>query len=253
MKKIALFCAVAGLALGAIADDGMKFKFSSSGDTYANGDAVQDGEVYALVWVKTGASFAGFNADGTLKDAANNALEAVSVAQGGGCITTVFIVSERTGGQYYMYLLDTRMDVADENGNVVKKAAGLAADGKIQVVNEAIAVSDAEINAVTAAASLVSAEAYSVDGTAEATVAAGAVDESALAQPVVTAFTPADGGATLTVEGTVPYVQYRVFGGMTPSKIDAPLGTFLNGSVGGTLVLKVADVEGYRFFKVATK
>ena len=42
MKKIALFCAVAAIAVGATAGDGYKFKFSSSGDTYADGTAVQD-------------------------------------------------------------------------------------------------------------------------------------------------------------------------------------------------------------------
>ena len=56
MKKIALFCAVAGVALGVMAGtDGLKYKFSSSGDTYADGEPVQNGEVYALVWVDSGA------------------------------------------------------------------------------------------------------------------------------------------------------------------------------------------------------
>ena len=54
MNKLVLFCAVAATVIGAFAGDGYKFKFASSGDTYADGTAVQDGEVYALVWTANG-------------------------------------------------------------------------------------------------------------------------------------------------------------------------------------------------------
>ena len=248
MRKLALFCAVATMTVGAFAGDGCKFKFSSSGDTYADGSAVQDGEVYALVWVKSGASFAGFNADGTLTDPANNDLAAVSVAQGGGCVTTVFIAEEKdTAGAYYMYLLDTRIKVADADGNVTKKVSGLT-DGKITVVNTAIAVNDPEFG-------LASADVAMVAGAEASAIAAVPVDDASLPQPVVTGFSLADGGATLTVSGTVPYAQYTVYGGSTPAGIDTtkPLAKFLNGSVGGALKLRVADVVGNSFFKVSTK
>ena len=251
MKRMALFCAVAGVALGVVAGDGLKFKFSSTGDTYADGTAVQDGEAYALVWVRSNASFAGFSADGSLMDSANNDVVAFSVAQGGGCITTVFIADEgRDAGTYAMYLLDTRIAVADADGNVVKKAVGLA-DGKISVVNEALAVTDAEFG-------LASVESATVDGAAigdGGRFAAAPVDESKIVQPVVTKFTLAGGGATLTVGDTVQHVQYTVYGGASPTTIDTtkPLATFLNGSAGGTIQLKVADVGDNRFFKVSTK
>lgn len=248
MKKIALFCAVAGVALSVMAgSDGLKFKFSSSGDTYADGSAVQDGEVYALVWVKSAATFAGFKADGSLVDAANNSLEAVSVAQGGGCIPTVFIVDdEKPAGEYFMYLLDTRVAVADAEGNVTKTATGLV-DGKITVVSEAIEVEDPSFSLAGTASS-------SVDGE-NATVVAGVVDPGTVAKPVVSGFTlTADGGAVLTVSGTVPYVQYTVYGGTALNAIGGkPLATFLNGKTTGDLELKVSDVDGNKFFKVATK
>ena len=249
MKKIALFCAVVGAALVAMAglDGTTKYKFSSSDDTYANGDGVEDGEVYALIWVANGAEFSGFNADGTLVDDVNNDLEAVSVAQGGGCIPTVFIVNDKErAGTHYLYLLDTRVAVADADGKVSKVVTGLK-DGKITVVNEVLPVMDATFD-------LVSAGTSSVDGTRVVPVAA-MVDESKIDQPIVTEFKPANGGATLRVSGTVPYVQYTVYGGITPAGIDTtkPLSTFLNGSAGGTLVLKVANVGDNRFFKVSTK
>jgi len=247
MKKIALFCAVAAMTFGVMAGDGLKFKFSSSGDTYADGSAVQDGEVYALVWVKSGASFAGFKADGTLVDAANNSLEAVSVAQSGGCITTVFIVDEdKPAGEYFMYLLDTRVAAADAEGNVTKTVTGLK-DGKITVVSEAIAVADPDF-------ALAGTESSSVDGE-KATAVAGVVDPGTVAKPVVSGFTlTADGGAILTVSGTVPYVQYTVYGGASVTEIgNAPLCTFLNGKSSGDLELKVPNVGASKFFKVATK
>ena len=247
MKKIALFCAVAAMTFGVMAGDGLKLKFSSSGDTYADGSAVQDGEVYALVWVKSGASFAGFKADGTLVDAANNSLEAVSVAQDGGCITTVFIVDDdKQEGGYFMYLLDTRVAAADAEGKVTKTVTGLK-DGKITVVSEAIAVADPDF-------ALAGTESSSVDGE-KATAVAGVVDPGTVAKPVVSGFTlTADGGAILTVSGTVPYVQYTVYGGASVTEIGAtPLCTFLNGKSSGDLELKVSNVGGSKFFKVATK
>ena len=249
MKNVALFCAVAGMALGAMAaGDGLKFKFSSSGDTYADGTPVQDGEAYALVWVKSGASFAGFNADGTLRDAASNDVVGYSVAQGGGCVTTVFIADEdRDAGTYSMYLLDTRATVADAEGNVAKKAVGLV-DGRVAVVNEAVSVANAELSVASDAVA-------KVDGTSAPAVAAAPVPDSQLPQPTVSAFALADGGATLTVEGTVRYAQYTVYGGATPAAIDTakPLATFLNGSAGGTITLTVGAVGDNRFFKVSTK
>lgn len=248
MKKIALFCAVLGMAVGVMADDedGLKFKFSSSGDRYADGSSVLDGEAYALVWVADKASFAGFNADGTLVDAENNSLEAVSVAQDGGCITTVFIVDKKAGGAYYMCLLDTRATVSDAAGNVTTNVTGLVG-GKITTVREVIAVENPKFD-------LVSSESSTLDGTKDTAVAAAV--PSNVEQPVVVGFAlTTDGGAVLDVSGTVPYVQYTVYGGASVTAIDTtkPLATFLNGKVSGNLELKVPNVGGNRFFKVAAK
>ena len=145
-----------------------------------------------------------------------------------------------------MYLLDTRVSAADAEGKVTKTATGLV-DGKITVVSEAIAVVDPDF-------SLAGTEASSVDGTT-ATAVAGVVDPGTVARPVVSDFTlTADGGAILTVSGTVPYVQYTVYGGATLDGIgNTPLCTFLNGKSNGDLELKVSNVGGSKFFKVATK
>jgi len=247
MKKIALFCAVAAVAVGAIAGDGYKFKFSSMGDTYADGTPVLNGEVYALVWTKTGA-FAGFNADGSLVDAANNAVVGKSIAVDGGCTPTVFVVDEsRTGGFYSMFLLDTRVTVADAAGDVTKAPAGLAEDGSLKAVNGSIAVESASFE-------VASATVATVDGVAQGMVAA-TIDWANVPQPAVVGVDVGEGQVVLDVADTVPYVQYTVVGGATPAAIDAakPLATFLNGSAGGTVKLTVANPGANRFFKVLTK
>ena len=71
MKKMLLTAITAGFALAAMAgQDNLLMKFSTPGpDTYADGKTpVADGECYALVWVKKGATFAGFLADGAVVD-----------------------------------------------------------------------------------------------------------------------------------------------------------------------------------------
>jgi len=247
MKKIALFCAAAAMTASVFAGDGYKFSFSSTGDTYADGTPVLNGEVYALVWTATGA-FAGFNADGTLKDPANNAVVGKSIAVGGGCTPTIFVVDEsRSGGFYSVLLLDTRVAVADAEGNVTKAPAGLSADGSLTAVNGSIAVDDASFEIASTAVA-------TVDGVAQGMTAA-TVDWANVPQPAVTGVTMDGGRVVLDVANTVPYVQYTVVGGEALDAIDTakPLATFLNGSAGGTVKLTVANPGANRFFKVNTK
>ena len=247
MKKIALFCAAAAMAASVFAGDGYKFKFSSSGDTYADGKPVLAGEIYALVWTKTG-EFAGFNADGSLKDSVNNAVMATAPAENGGCPTTVFIASEeKAGGYYAMVLLDTRVMVADAEGNVTQTPAGLDENGKPKAVNGSFLVENASIG-------LASTAVATIDGAAQGMTAA-TVNWANVPQPSVINMTTDGERVVLDVADTVPYVQYTVVGGATLDSIDAtkPLATFLNGSDGGTVKLTVANPGANRFFKVNTK
>ena len=248
MKKIALFCAVAGLAFGALADDGLKLKFSSTGpDKYADGTVVMDGEVYALVWVKEGASFAGIKADGSLVDTANNALMvAAPIAKNGRCPTVVFFVDEadaKTGGSYQVFLLDTRVSVADAAGNVKIAPAGVASDGSLKVVKSSAAVAEA----TTDLASTEKAAAVSGDA-----MAAAAIPED-IPVPRISAVSVVGGKVVVSVADTVPYLQYPVSGGKTPAKVDqADLAPALNGDADG-LTLIVNDPAENRFFKVIQK
>ncbi len=242
MKKIALFCAAAAMAAGAFAGDGYKFKFSSSGDTYADGTPVQDGEVYALVWTKTGV-FAGFNADGTLADPEGSDLMCMSFASGGGCPTTVFIADERhEGGFYQMFLLDTRAYSAD---GVAGAPAGVGAGNVLTSVKGYSAVVSAKFTATTA--NLAGVASTTVDGSVGAELPAD------VPVPVITKVEVAGGKVLVTVGNIVPYVQYTVSGGKTPKAEDQrDMATVLSREA-GTLTLAVSDPGENRFFKVVNK
>ncbi|MBQ4198785.1 MAG: hypothetical protein II649_02765, partial [Kiritimatiellae bacterium] len=66
MKKLMTMVGVAGFAFAATAgiNDSL-LGFSTVGpDKYADGKTVMDGECYALVWTKDGATFGGIDASG---------------------------------------------------------------------------------------------------------------------------------------------------------------------------------------------
>ena len=74
MALRALVCAalLGGSAAAAVSEDAGIIGFSTKGpDRSADGTPVLDGEVYALVWTRSGTAFAGFNVDGTLVDQDN--------------------------------------------------------------------------------------------------------------------------------------------------------------------------------------
>jgi len=242
MNKLAIFCAVAATTIGAFAGDGYKFKFSSSGDTYADGTAVQNGEVYALVWTADG-SFAGFNADGSLADAKNNDVMAYSLAYGGGCPTTIFIADEdHEGGFYQVFLLDTR-SYSDEG--VAGAPAGLAEGGKLTTVKGFSAVVSAKFTKDSA--NLTEGVKASVDGSVTAALPAD------VPTPVISDVKFDGGMVKITVENVVPYVQYTVSGGKTPAASDQKdIATGLSRQA-GSITLTVANPGENRFFKVVNK
>ena len=242
MNKLTFFCAVAAVTFCAVAGDGYKFKFSSSGDTYADGTAVQNGEVYALVWTANGA-FAGFNADGTLADAKNSDVMAYSLAKDGGCPTTIFIADEtHSGGFYQVYLIDTR---AYSDEGVAGAPAGLAADNTLKAVKGYSAVASAKFT--SASANATTGVRTTIDGSASAAIPAD------VPAPVISNVKFADGAVQITVENVVPYVQYTVSGGKTPSASDQKdIATGLSRQA-GSITLTVANPGENRFFKVVNK
>lgn len=120
MKKLIMMMAMAVGLTGLAAQNDKLISFHSTGPNYySDGKTViANGECFALIWVKTGASFAGFNADGTLCDQANNAIVEIAACANNGGADYLFQVSAKddagkyAGGSYSVYVLDTR----DANG-----------------------------------------------------------------------------------------------------------------------------------------
>lgn len=116
MKKILIAACALMTTMVASADmDDLRVTFETTGpDVYMDGSTVLDGEYYALVWLKDGAEFGGFNADATLIDNANNELVVtVPFAEGGRCPFSYkqidkALLARYATGSFIVVLLDTR-------------------------------------------------------------------------------------------------------------------------------------------------
>lgn len=247
MKKCALFFAAAAMTAGAFAGLPSYVMFSSTGpDLYADGTPVLDGEVYALVWTQAGCEFAGFNADGTLVNPDTSKLvSAVPNATDGHCPPHMYMLTGTNSdlnatGSFSVYLMDTRVKTAAGTTTV----AGVDENGKVVV--------DA-VNTTTAIAKEVKGGAFVAS---DATSAAGAVVTAVpinAPQPTITAVKVVGGQVIVKVANTVPYLQYGISAGKTPSQLDqTDLVDGVNGTAEG-LTLIVDDPAENRFFKVIRK
>ena len=244
MKKLSILAAASMMAACAFAALPSYVMFSSEGpDTYADGTPVMDGEVYALVWAKTGSAFAGFNADGTLVDATNNKLvSAAPIATAQHCPPVMYMLTGANSdldatGSFSVYLMDTRVKTATET-----KVGGLNADGTFAAVNTTTEVAEAVKGGSSAKA--------------EAAPASAAVATAVPADaptPKITAVQVVGGKVIVKVSDTVPYLQYGISAGKTPSNLNQKdLVDGVNGTAEG-LTLVVDDPADNRFFKVIRK
>jgi len=215
--------------------------FSTQGpDTYVDGSTVLDGECYAVVWTKSGATFGGFAANGTLVSATDKLVVVAGLAKGGCCPTTVFQIpasesAQYANGSFALYLLDTR--VKDAAGAVTVGGAGVFASTAPAAVNAAGAVT-----ATTIAGS----------GTGDS-IAAGAValssvnDYTKLDDPKITAIEIGAATITLTVEGLEPTADYFVVPGAQPNLLEPQAATPVVPKDGKVTIEKK---DGASFFKV---
>ena len=247
MKKCALFFAAAAMTAGAFAGLPSYVMFSSTGpDLYADGTPVLDGEVYALVWTKAGETFAGFNANGTLVNPDTSKLvSAAPIATGYHCPPVMYMLTGENSdldkaGSFSVYLMDTRVKTAAGTTTV----AGVDENGKVVV--------DA-VNATTAVAAEVKGGAYATADAASATGAVATAVPADAPQPTITAVKVVGGQVIVKVANTVPYLQYGISAGKTPSQLDqTDLVDGVNGTAEG-LTLIVDDPAENRFFKVIRK
>ena len=233
-------------------------RFSTPGpDCYADGTLVADGECYALVWSPKGATFAGFNADGTAISANDRVVFAAPLALEGKCRDSLFQIpadeyAELEGGEWAVCLVDTRMANGVPAG--VKDNAPLRVN-RWGVVRNEVKISTASTLALdgivapkAGGRSLLAAAAPSETGACADTLSA--VPDS-VTQPRIIGFEVVDGVARLTVEGTVPFLTYTISAGDTPDALAADdAAGWVDGDTAKPIEIETDAVKGSRFFKV---
>lgn len=236
IKKIFTLAAVSTMASFAFADAANTLiTFSTPGpDTYADGATVKDGEIYALVWSSDG-NFNGFTAEGEAADANDKVIFKAPLAKDGHCGLTLFQIDSKVapqGGEYAVYLLDTRA------GSGLVTGAALAKTFAGTSGTKNIASADVD-NTVDAEGNTVALKSGS---------AALAGDTTKIA-PVITGFKVEGATVKITVSNILPGLVYEVKGGLD-GKADLE----------GTTAAQVgADVEftvpanAANFFKVNAK
>lgn len=225
MKKMlmTLMCMVAGFVW---ADDNMTIFLDTNADFYADGNPVMDGEYYALVWVRTGVTFAGFRADCSLVNAPEDAhlFMAAPWAQDGYAESRSFMLRKSQyqdylgKGTWNIYVLDTRVVTGmDAQGKPIYGLAPESAAGLPTAVNGWGLVAALEVvssyGQLGATCDLFESETdvkLKGEDVAE-------LPEGDGGRPSVSGIFVKDGVVSLKVANTVSYVQYDVARGNTPS------------------------------------
>ena len=220
-----LVAAASSAALPAAAgQNNLLATFSTKGpDRYADGTTVKDGECYALVWTKEGATFAGITVDGQAvgDQDLNRVLCVAPLAKGGRCPDVVVEVNKVVAdgyagsGTFSLHLLDTRR--ADGTPGGVE--AGVNGYDAAQEFSLAVAKKgnaggdDAEGG--------VSDGVRSVVATNAALAATASVLPASIPQPRIKSIEVKDGIVRLTVARTSKLVRYGVSSGATPTVLSA--------------------------------
>lgn len=213
--KFSKFCftlATAVFAAGAFADAAnVLISFSTTADTYADGSPVKDGEWYALCWSPR-ETFAGLDLNYNTLKSDEKLLILAPLAEGGRCPYVIFQVDSKeapTGGNYFVYLLDTR----DVTGTTVASATK---DESGRCVPDGIVNGSAEAQSFTASASIGSSIAST--SSTSASIVAG---DWAAVQPKITAFEVKDAKVKITVAGMMSGLTYKVNMGEDLNKMES--------------------------------
>ena len=192
--------------------DNLLATFSTKGpDRYADGTVVKDGECYALVWTKTGATFAGITVTGEAvgDQNLNRVLCIAPLAKDGHCHEVVVEVNKVVAdlyagaGTFSLHLLDTR------------KADGTP--GGVEVgVNGFSAAREFSLAAKSAADGVQTGIETNAELAATATVLPDTIP-----QPKIKSIEVKDGIVRLTVARTSKMVRYGVSSGTTPGELAA--------------------------------
>ena len=160
-------------------------------DKYADGTKVKDGEWYALCW-SPNATFGGIKLDCAASEESDRVLVVASLAEEGHCPPVVFELKASevpSGGNYFVYLLDTR------------NADRTAVAGSVKVNGKRL---PAFVNGAAVAEKY---EAYVAGNIWSDSVTDGVEPFS---QAKISAINVDDDRVRLTVVGMMPNVQYNV-------------------------------------------
>ena len=242
-KSIALLLSL-GITAVAFANSlgDARLSFSTKGpDRYADGSIVMDGECYALVWSKDG-KFEGFSANGECIDPEDRIVLIAPIAKDGRCPPVLFQVpqaeaEELAGGQYAVYLLDTRV----ASGDAVRPYGTV--NGKLALMN---GYGAASANLAVGALNAKSAE--TGNGPAGLVASSVSAAPAGCEQPRIKGMRIEGDNVFLTVENLKGFM--RVSSGSDVSASDAATAAVETSGEGGevTLVTRKPGISG--FFKV---
>ena len=244
-KSIALLLSL-GITAVAFANSlgDARLSFSTKGpDRYADGSIVMDGECYALVWSKDG-KFEGFSANGECIDPEDRIVLIAPIAKDGRCPPVLFQVpqaeaEELAGGQYAVYLLDTRI----ASGDTVRPCGTV--NGKLALMNGYGATS---ANLAVGALNSKKAEEIAEDkaeGQIASVLAAVPVD---CAQPRIKSMRIEGDNVFLTVENLKGFMRVSSGGNVAASDVTGAAVETQGGAEDVTLVTRKPGTAG--FFKV---
>ena len=248
MKKLMTMIGAVGLAFAATAaiDDAL-LAFSTVGpDKYADGTTVLDGECYALVWTKTGATFGGIAADGSAVADTDKIVLVAALARDGHCPNVLFQIDSATAdaladGTYGVYLLDTRVAAADGT----TKPVGVK-NGKLSLVNGyGLATEATKVGKATGGGAKKAVE----KGTGGQAVAAGAAIPKDVPQPKITSIKIEGDYVRLTVQNLPGFM--RVSSGADVSADDTQgVAQATDGKTDEVILYAPKAAGGSGFFKV---
>lgn len=221
-----------------------RISFSTKGpDRYADGSVVMDGECYALVWSRDG-KFDGFAANGECIDGYDRIVLMAPVAKDGRCPPVLFQIpqaeaEELAGGQYAVYLLDTRI----ASGDTVRPCGTV--NGKLALMNGYGATS---ANLAVGALNSKKAEEIAEDKAEGQIASVLAAVPADCAQPRIKSMRIEGDNVFLTVENLKGFMRVSSGGNVAASDMtDAAVET-QGGAEDVTLVTRKPGTAG--FFKV---
>ena len=247
--KILVLIVAAAVSLGAFASaKNLIYDFKpSADDCYADGTPVLDNEAYALVWLAKGSDGVEFTANCKVVDESKGKILRVRKSFKRGEIFTFQVDSAisdpcvKAGGNWAVYLLDTRVYGADGTVSLAETANGVTA-----AINAAAKI-DRSVVPVTAGTSGPVETKFGATGR---TLLATAVPADA-PTPEIAGVSVVNGEVRVKVRKTVPYLQYNLAGG---ASVDAVGGKKAvspqNGVAEGEIELVAPADASSGFFRV---